>query len=78
MQSRTPLLLGVVFGLAGFLIGGMAAILGSIWVASRQPPRLGVGVLGEYATPYGFMGGLLGLAVGAWFGLRMGRRARNR
>jgi hypothetical protein len=74
MRLRSPLFLAVVFGLVGFLVGGLGGMLGSIWIASGHPPRPEAGVLGEYAAPYGFVGSLLGLAAGVWGGLRMGRR----
>src|SRR5689334_9781888 len=73
LRLRSPLFLAVAFGVVGFLAGGFGGIFGSVWVASGHPPRPEVGVLGEYATPYGLVGGLLGLAAGVWAGLRMSR-----
>jgi hypothetical protein len=78
MRLRSPLYLAVAFGLVGFLVGGFGGLYGSMWVASGRPPRLDAGVLGQYAAPYGLVGGLLGLAAGAWAGLRLGRRREPR
>jgi hypothetical protein len=78
MRLRSPLPLAVLLGLVGFLIGGFAGMCGSIWIASGHPPRLEVGVLGEYAAPYGLVGSLLGLAAGVWGGWRMGSRPSPR
>lgn len=77
MNLRSPRHLAIVFGLVGFLVGGFAGLYGSMWIASGHPPVPDVGVLGQYAAPYGLVGGLLGLATGIWFGLRLGRSPRE-
>jgi hypothetical protein len=78
LRLRSPLFLAVVFGLVGFLVGGFGGMFGSVWVASGHPPRPEAGVLGEYAAPYGLVGGLLGLAAGVWVALRMANRSSSR
>jgi hypothetical protein len=76
MPLRSSLPLAVILGLVGFLIGGFAGMFGFIWIASGHPPRPEVGVLGEYAAPYGLIGSLIGLVAGIWGGLRIGGRQR--
>lgn len=78
MRSRSPLFLAVISGLVGLLVGGIGGMFGSLWIATGGLPRDGAGVAGEYAAPYGFLGGLLGLAIGAWAGHRMGKRRGSR
>ena len=78
MRLRSPLFLAFIFGLLGFLAGGLGMMFGFWWVTTGSLPRDGMGAVGEYAAPYGFVGGVLGLAVGGWAGLRMGRRGGTR
>jgi hypothetical protein len=63
-------------GIAGFLMGGLAAQLGYMAIyALSHPPGVEVpGIGGEYAAPYGLVGALLGLILGVWGGLRLGKR----
>ena len=74
MRLSSPRHLAILFGLIGLIVGGFGGLYGSMWIASGHPPRPEVSVLGQDATVYGFVGGLLGLAVGVWGGLRLGSR----
>lgn len=78
MRLGSPLLLAFIFGLLGLLVGVLGGMFGYLWITTGSLPRAGAGVAGESAAPYGFVVGVLGLAVGVWAGLRMGRRGGSR
>src|SRR5262245_26777306 len=78
MRLGSPPFLAFIFGLLGWLAGGLGVMFVVLWVMARSLPPDEMRGAGEYAAPYGFVGGVLGLAVGVWAGLRMGRRGGSR
>jgi hypothetical protein len=74
-RPPSPRFLLFALGIAGFVVGGLAAMFGCMAIYSLRHPGVEVpGVVGEYAAPYGFVGALLGLILGVWGGLRLGKR----
>jgi hypothetical protein len=60
-------------GLAGLLVAIVAVGIGSVVICYLIRGDIPIW-LGEYAAPYGFVAGFLGLILGGWYGSRLGKR----
>ena len=72
MRSRSPLFMGILCGLAGF-IGGAFAGMSAFYFLGRTSAG-NAGPWREYAAPFGLVAGLLGLLAGGWGGFHIGSR----